>query len=52
MKIAQLAAIFQCMNKSKLSQYLTALPSHFDNIFLKSFGLLPNLMRNYGILQY
>ncbi len=35
----------------KSSQYLTVLPSHFNNIFLKSFRLLPNLSRNFDILQ-
>ncbi len=34
-----------------LSQYLTVFPSHFNNVFLKYFGLLPNLMRNCKILQ-
>ncbi len=36
----------------KLSQHLTVFPSHFNNIFLKSFRLLPNLKRNCEILQY
>ncbi len=36
---------------TKLSQYLTVFPSHLNNIFLKSFRLLPNLMRNCKILQ-
>ncbi len=35
----------------KLKQYLTVFPSHFNNIFLKSFRLLQNLMRNCVILQ-
>ncbi len=35
----------------KFSQYLTLFPSHFHNIFLKSFGLLLNLMINGEILQ-
>ncbi len=35
----------------KLRQYLTVFPSHFNNIFLKSFRLLQNLMRNGMILQ-
>jgi hypothetical protein len=34
-----------------LSQYLTVFPSHFNNILLKSFRLLPNLMINCDILQ-
>jgi hypothetical protein len=33
----------------ELSQYLTVFPSHFNNIFLKSFGL--DLTRNCDILQ-
>jgi hypothetical protein len=37
---------------TKLSQYCTVFPSRFSNIFLKSFKLLQNLMRNYEILQY
>jgi hypothetical protein len=36
---------------TKLSQYLMVFPSHFNNLFLKSFRLLPNLMRNCKILQ-
>jgi hypothetical protein len=35
----------------KFSQYLTIFPSHFNNIFLRSFGILPNLTRNWEILQ-
>ncbi len=35
----------------KLKQYLTECPSHFNNLFLKSFRLLQNLMRNCTILQ-
>jgi hypothetical protein len=31
---------------SKLRQYFTVFPSHFYNIFLKSFRLLQNFMRN------
>ncbi len=34
----------------KLSRYLTVFPSIFSNTYLKSFGLLQNLMRNYKIL--
>jgi hypothetical protein len=29
--------LFQCMN---LKQYFTVFPSHFNNVFLKSFRLL------------
>ncbi len=36
---------------TKLSQNLTVFPSHFKNIFLKSFVLLQNLRRNCKILQ-
>ncbi len=36
----------------KLMQYLTVFPSHLNNIFLKSFGLLKNVTRNCEILQY
>ena len=36
---------------TKLGQYLTVFPSHFYNIFLKSFRLLQNLTRNCEILQ-
>ena len=36
---------------TKFSQYLTVFPSHFHNIFLKSFRLLLNLARNGEILQ-
>jgi hypothetical protein len=35
----------------RFSQYLTVFPSNFNNIYLKSFVLLQNLMRNYEILQ-
>ncbi len=34
---------------SKFSQYLTVFPSHFINIYLKSFGLLQIFTRNYEI---
>jgi hypothetical protein len=30
---------------------LTVFPSYFNNIFLKYFGILQNLMRNYKILR-
>ncbi len=35
----------------KLKWYLTVFPSHFNNIFFKSFRLLLNLTRNCEILQ-
>ncbi len=35
---------------TKFSWYLTFFPSHLNNIYLKSFALLHNLMRNYEIL--
>jgi hypothetical protein len=35
----------------KLSKYLLNYPSHISNIWLKSFGLLQNLTKNYDILQ-
>ena len=36
---------------TKLREYLTVFPSHFNNIFLKSLRLLQYLMRNCEILQ-
>ncbi len=36
---------------TELSQHWTALLSHFNNIFLKSFRLLLKLIRNSEILQ-
>jgi hypothetical protein len=52
-KVAQFLAILSARMKKfkKFSQYLTVFPSHLKNIFLKSFGLLLNLMRNGEILQ-
>ncbi len=47
-EVGQLLAIFQL---TKLRQYLTAFPSHFNNIFLKYFRLFQNLSRNCMILQ-
>ncbi len=35
----------------KFSWYSTTFPSHFNNIYLKSFRLSQNLTRNYKILQ-
>ncbi len=37
---------------TKWSWYLTVFPSDFKNIFLKSFGLLPTLTRDYELLQW
>ena len=36
---------------NKIDWYLTVYPSDFNNIFLKSFGLLQNLMRNWESLR-
>jgi hypothetical protein len=36
---------------TKLNQYFTVFPGHFNNFFLKSFVILPNLARNCEILQ-
>ena len=37
-------------NSANIRQHLTVFPSYFNNIFLKYFGILQNLMRNYDIL--
>ncbi len=34
-----------------LRRHLTVFPSDFNNIYLKYFGILQNLARNYEILQ-
>jgi hypothetical protein len=34
-----------------LRRHLTVFPSDFNNIYLKYFGILQNLMRNYEILR-
>jgi hypothetical protein len=34
-----------------IRQHLTVFPSDFNNIYLKYFGILHNLTRNYEILQ-
>jgi hypothetical protein len=34
-----------------IRQHLTVFTSGFNNIYLKYFGILQNLMRNYEILQ-
>jgi hypothetical protein len=36
---------------NNLRQHLTVFPSDFNNIYLKYFGILQNLMRNYKILR-
>jgi len=36
---------------NNLKQHLTVFPSDFNNIYLKYFGILQNLTRNYEILQ-
>ena len=36
---------------NNLRWYLTVFPSDFNNIYLKYFSILQNLMRNYEILQ-
>jgi len=51
MKFAQCLAIFHRMNVKKIEPILDWFPSHFNNIFIKSFGHFQNLMRNSKILQ-
>ncbi len=43
---------FSCHEQKlmKFIKYLTFFPSHFNNIYLKSFFLLQNLMKKYDIL--
>jgi hypothetical protein len=36
---------------NNLRQHLTVFPSDFNNIYLKYFGILQNLMRNYESLR-
>ncbi len=36
---------------NNLRQHLTVFPSDFNNIYLKYFGILQNLTRNYEILR-
>ncbi len=51
MKFAQLSVIFMAWTKvNKIELNSTVFPIHFNNIFLKSLGLLHNLMRNWEIL--
>ena len=40
-----------CRNSANIRQHLTVFPSDFNNIYLKYFGILQNLTRNYKILQ-
>ena len=45
-KVVEIQTIF-----NNLRWHLTVFPSDFNNIYLKYFGILQNLMRNYEILQ-
>ncbi len=38
-------------DSANIRKHLTVFPSYFNNIYLKYFGILQNLMRNYEILQ-
>ncbi len=38
-------------DSANIRQHLTVFPSYFSNIYLKYFGILQNLTRNYEILQ-
>jgi hypothetical protein len=38
-------------HSANIRQHLTVFPSYFNNIFLKYFRILQNLMRNYEILR-
>jgi len=40
-----------CRHSAIIRQHLTVFPSYFNNIFLKYFRILQNLMRNYEILR-
>ncbi len=46
MKVVEIQTIL-----NNLRQHLTVFPSDFNNIYLKYFCILQNLMRNYEILQ-
>ncbi len=46
MKVVEIHTIF-----NNLRRHLTVFPSDFNNIYLKYFGILQNLMINYDILQ-
>jgi hypothetical protein len=55
-QFSQLSSIFTKVVKiqpilDNIRQHLTVFPSDFNNIDLKYFGILQNLMRNYEILQ-
>jgi len=45
MKVEEIQTIL-----NNLRQHLTVFPSDFNNIYLKYFSILQNLMRNYKIL--
>jgi hypothetical protein len=45
-KVVEIQTIF-----NNLRWHLTVFPSDFNNIYLKYFGILQDLMRNYEILQ-
>ena len=45
-KVEEIKAIL-----NNLRQHLTVFPSDFNNIYLKYFGILQNLMRNYESLR-
>jgi hypothetical protein len=46
MKVVEIQIIL-----NNLRQHLTVFPSDFNNIYLKYFSILQNLMRNYESLQ-
>ncbi len=46
MKVVEIQTIL-----NNLRRHLTVFPSDFNNIYLKYFGILQNLMRNYEILR-
>jgi hypothetical protein len=46
MKVEEIQTIL-----NNLRRHLTVFPSDFNNIYLKYFGILQNLTRNYEILQ-
>ncbi len=40
-----------CRNSANIRQHLTIFPRDFNNIYLKYFGILQNLTKNYEILR-
>ena len=46
MKVVEIQQILD-----NIRQHLTVFPSDFNNIYLKYFGILQNLLRNYEIVQ-